>query len=90
MNKVALITGVSKNIGNSICRRFVKEGYKVIGTYKDEFDNEEAKNKFVKECKRYTKIRIQECCGISNEISTRHTKILALIPLFKLEIKVFT
>jgi len=34
------------------------------------------------------KISIEECCDISNEISTRYTEILALIPLFKLEIKV--
>ncbi|GHV06566.1 hypothetical short-chain dehydrogenase/reductase [Clostridia bacterium] len=33
MKKVALITGVSRNIGKSICRKFLTEGYQVIGTY---------------------------------------------------------
>ena len=33
MKKVALITGVSRNIGKSICRKFLSEGYQVIGTY---------------------------------------------------------
>lgn len=33
MKKVALITGVSRNIGKSICCKFLTEGYQVIGTY---------------------------------------------------------
>ncbi|WP_310605293.1 SDR family NAD(P)-dependent oxidoreductase [Anaerosporobacter sp.] len=33
MKKVVLITGVSRNIGKSICRKFLSEGYQVIGTY---------------------------------------------------------
>lgn len=33
MGKVALITGVSRNIGKSICKKFLSEGYQVIGTY---------------------------------------------------------
>lgn len=37
--KLALITGVSKNIGKSICRKFVDCGYQVIGTYKSMFDD---------------------------------------------------
>ena len=33
MKKLALITGVSRNIGKSICRKFLAEDYRVIGTY---------------------------------------------------------
>ena len=33
MNKTALITGVSRNIGKSICKKFLEEGYDVVGTY---------------------------------------------------------
>lgn len=33
MDKLALITGVSRNIGKSICKKFLKEGYRVLGTY---------------------------------------------------------
>lgn len=33
MKKLALITGVSRNIGKSICKKFLKEGYYVLGTY---------------------------------------------------------
>lgn len=33
MNKLALITGVSRNIGKSICKKYLKEGYHVLGTY---------------------------------------------------------
>lgn len=46
MKKRALITGVSKNIGKSICRRFIDEGYEVIGTFKSFFDDEIERNKF--------------------------------------------
>lgn len=31
--KKALITGVSRNIGRSICKKFLQEGYEVMGTY---------------------------------------------------------
>jgi NAD(P)-dependent dehydrogenase (short-subunit alcohol dehydrogenase family) len=31
--KTALVTGVSKGIGKAICEMFVREGYKVYGTY---------------------------------------------------------
>ena len=31
--KRALITGVSRNIGKSICKKFLQEGYEVVGTY---------------------------------------------------------
>lgn len=33
MDKLALITGVSRNIGKSICKKFLEEGYHVLGTY---------------------------------------------------------
>lgn len=33
MKKIALVTGVSRNIGKSICIKFLSEGYEVIGTY---------------------------------------------------------
>lgn len=33
MSKVALITGVSRNIGKNICMKFIEEGYYVVGTY---------------------------------------------------------
>ncbi len=42
MKKLALITGVSRNIGKSICIKFLSEGYHVIGTYNTSV--EEAKN----------------------------------------------
>lgn len=58
MEKTALITGVSKNIGKSICRRFVNEGYKVIGTYKSFLDDETEKRKFCNEFKNVTLYKV--------------------------------
>lgn len=51
MKKRVLITGVSKNIGKSICERFITEGYEVIGTYKSFFDDEKIRKKFINEFK---------------------------------------
>lgn len=39
MSKVALITGVSRNIGKSICVKFIEQGYRVIGTYNTSEDS---------------------------------------------------
>lgn len=39
MKKIALITGVSKNIGKSICLKFLAEDYQVIGTYNTDIDS---------------------------------------------------
>lgn len=47
--KVALITGVSKNIGKSICRKFVDSGFQVIGTYKSMLDDVDEMAKFKNE-----------------------------------------
>lgn len=47
MKKVALITGVSRNIGKSICCKFLAEGYQVIGTYNTSKDAaDQLKNDF--------------------------------------------
>lgn len=47
MKKVALITGVSRNIGKSICKKFLSEGYQVIGTYNISKDSaEEIKDQY--------------------------------------------
>ncbi len=34
--KKILVTGMSRNIGKAICERLVRDGYYVVGTYKDE------------------------------------------------------
>ena len=39
MSKLALITGVSRNIGKSICTKFIEQGYCVIGTYNTSEDS---------------------------------------------------
>jgi NAD(P)-dependent dehydrogenase (short-subunit alcohol dehydrogenase family) len=39
MKKTALITGVSRNIGKSICMKFLSKGYHVIGTYNTSIDS---------------------------------------------------
>lgn len=41
MTKTALITGVSRNIGKAICKKFLNEGYYVIGTYNSSQENAE-------------------------------------------------
>lgn len=42
MEKLALITGVTRNIGKSICRKFLTEGYHVLGSYNTSVDAAEA------------------------------------------------
>lgn len=49
MEKIALITGVSRNIGRAICAKFAKNGYKIIGTYRTSLDRAEELKKFKKE-----------------------------------------
>ncbi|GHT62429.1 3-ketoacyl-ACP reductase [Bacteroidia bacterium] len=46
MKKIVLITGVSKNIGKSICKKYTDNGYQVIGTYKDFLDDSVELQKF--------------------------------------------
>ena len=47
MKKFALITGVSRNIGKSICQKFLAEGYNVIGTYNTSLEEaNQLKNKY--------------------------------------------
>ena len=58
MKKRVLITGVSKNIGKSICKRFIDEGYEVIGTYKSFFDEEEKRKIFINEFKNVTLFKV--------------------------------
>lgn len=61
MSKTVLITGVSKNIGRSICRKFVGSGYKVIGTYRSEFDNQELKKNFLDEFPNVVLYKVNLC-----------------------------
>lgn len=70
MNKRVLITGVSKNIGKSICKRFVDEGYEVFGTYKSFFDEDEKRETFLNEFKnvRLFKVDLSNCIDVSNFI----------------------
>ncbi|MCH5320551.1 MAG: SDR family oxidoreductase [Eubacterium sp.] len=71
MKKRVLITGVSKNIGKSICKRFVDEGYEVIGTYKSFFDEEENRKVFIKEFENVTlfKVDLTKHTDVSNFIN---------------------
>lgn len=71
MKKRVLITGVSKNIGKSICKKFVDEGYEVIGTYKSFFDEEEKQKIFINEFKNVTlfKVDLSNCIDVSNFIN---------------------
>lgn len=47
--KIALITGVTKNIGRAICRIYFKNGFQIIGTYRNGLDSFEAQLEFKKE-----------------------------------------
>lgn len=71
MNKRVLITGVSKNIGKSICKRFVDEGYEVFGTYKSFLDKEENRKIFLNEFKNVTlfKVDLSNSIDVSNFIN---------------------
>lgn len=71
MNKRVLITGVSKNIGKSICKRFIDEGYEVIGTYKSFLDEEEKRKIFINEFKNVTlfKVDLSNHTDVSNFIN---------------------
>ena len=46
MKQTILITGVSKNIGKSICKKYADNGYHIIGTYKSFLDNPDTLKKF--------------------------------------------
>lgn len=39
MNKIALITGVTRNIGRAICKKYSDNGYQIIGTYRSGLDD---------------------------------------------------
>lgn len=71
MKKRVLITGVSKNIGKSICKKFIDEGYEVIGTYKSFFDEEEKRRAFLNEFNNVTlyKVDLSNHTDVSNFIS---------------------
>ena len=44
--KVALITGVSRNIGRAICSKFAANGFRIIGTYRSLLDNKDEMEAF--------------------------------------------
>lgn len=58
MNKTALITGVSRNIGKSICKKFLQEGYNVLGTYNNSV---EAAEQLQRENANLTLFRVDFC-----------------------------
>lgn len=49
MDKTALVTGVSKNIGRSICEKFVTAGYHVLGTYRYSLEDAGERSHFVEQ-----------------------------------------
>ena len=59
--KTALITGVSKNIGRAICKKFVEKGYKVYGTYKSHLDDKGEMAKFAKEFPAVELFKVDFC-----------------------------
>ena len=59
--KTALITGVSKNIGRSICKEFVEKGYKVYGTYNTHLDDPTEMEKFVNEFPSVKLFKVNFC-----------------------------
>jgi len=61
MKKTALITGVSKNIGRAICKKFVDEGYRVLGTYKSHLDDKKEMAQFVKEFPTVELFKVDFC-----------------------------
>ena len=49
MKKIALVTGVTRNIGRAICKVFANAGYKIIGTYRTGLSDKKAQEDFKKE-----------------------------------------
>jgi len=71
MKKLALITGVSRNIGKSICRKFLAEGYQVIGTYNT---SEQAAEVLKKEYSDLTLYQVDFCSEESTTAFIRKMK----------------
>jgi len=61
MSKTALVTGVSKNIGRSICEKFVAGGYHVLGTYRDSLDNSDERSLFVEQFPQVELFKVDLC-----------------------------
>jgi len=84
MEKVALITGVSRNIGRAICSKFAKNGYRIIGTYRNSLDNVEELQRFKKEFPNSELFKVDFCDqeDVSNfisQIKQRNYKIDVLV-----------
>lgn len=61
MKKVALITGVTRNIGRAICGIFAQNGYQIIGTYKNGLDDPNEMAKFKAEFPQSKLYKVDFC-----------------------------
>lgn len=68
MNKVALITGVSRGIGRQICKTLAVEGYNIIGTYNN---NKDEAILLQKELESLNVECLMLKCDISNELEVK-------------------
>jgi len=82
MSKIALITGVSKNIGRSICKQFVENGYKVYGTYKNHLDDHTEMKSFTEEFPTVELSKVDFCDQLDV------TKFIAKMKAYKFDVLV--
>lgn len=61
MEKIALITGVSRNIGRAICKKFAQNGYRILGTYRSFLDDKEEMQRFKEEFPNSEVFKVDFC-----------------------------
>lgn len=84
MKKIALITGVTRNIGRAICTIFAKNNYYIIGTYKNGLDDSTEMSKFKAEFPDSKLYKVDFCnqdevTSFINEIKQSKVKINVLV-----------
>lgn len=59
--KIALITGVTRNIGRAICKKYSENGYKIIGTYRTGLDDPKELQRFKSEFSNSEVYKVNFC-----------------------------